>query len=338
MLARGIFILDIEIELAWGVIDEKINREKLTKACRRIRDTLNDIIFLLEKYGIPVTWSILGHIVLDRCERISGVAHPEMPRPTYTWLNRDWYSYDPCKGLVDEPAFYGKDITDKIVNYTLSSKMRHDIASHSFSHQLFGDTGCSKKLAEAEVKYSVGLIYKNYGIAPKVFIFPRGSLGHYDVLRRNGIIAFRGPIPSIIGYSESKPGIWNSIRKYASLASYLMSFYFGVPPPVSAPSKEHDLINIPASMCYNKKPFIPVNLVVLKAKKGLKRAVKEKKIFYLFTHLINFGEVRDTMALLRGFEEILSYACMYRRRNELEITTIRRIAEDLFREKGKLCF
>ena len=327
---KGMFLLDIEIELAWGFL-HKISNEKAKQSIKasslNARKCLDKILFLLDKYRIPVTWGVLGHLVLDRCD--GPVPHPEMPRPSYKWIKSDWYAHDPCKTLIDEPAFYGKDIVDKVYTWALQTKVSHDIACHSFSHQLFGDLGCNKEVAGAEVRRCMVIMKNNYGIRLRVFIFPKDFPGHLDILRQNGFVAFRGPIPRVLAYSESPCGMKNRMLKYASLASYWMSFYLGVPPPVvkNVVDKKYGLTNIPGSMCYNKKPFIPLKLIVLKALKGIKRAVKEKKIFHLYTHLINFGETAHTEAFLEGFNEILHFADTLRKRNQLEITMMKRIVE-----------
>ncbi|MFX1487429.1 MAG: hypothetical protein ACFFBS_10120, partial [Promethearchaeota archaeon] len=167
---------------------------------------------------------------------------------------------------------------------------------------------------------------ENYGIKPNVFIFPRDYPGHLDVLRRNGFIAFRGPASQILPYLESGSGIWNAIRKHVSLAARFLSFYLAVPSLVDL-REEHGLVNIPASLCYNKKRFMPLNAIISNAKKGIKKAIKERRIFHLYTHLLNFGDAPDPETFLNGFEEILSYANSCRMANELEITTIRAIAE-----------
>ncbi len=337
MLYKGIFILDIEVELGWGVIDEKINREGLRRASKKVREHLDGILRLLNQHAIPVTWGIVGHLILSQCESASGVPHPEMPRPSYKWMRSDWYKNDPCKTLAEEPAFYGKDVIDKIVNHTLKTQPSHEIACHSFSHQLFGASGCNQVVAQAEVKRCVSLLKQNYGIRPRVFIFPRDSVGHLDILRKEGFLAFRGPIPHVIEYSHSQRGILDFARKYSSLAIYFVSFYLTIPPPVINPRMENGLINVPASLCYNKKPLIPLKLIVHKAKKGIDRAVKEKKVFHLYTHLINFGNAPDTSAFIRGFESILAYANLKREENKLETTTTHRLAKAiLVNFKGEL--
>ena len=327
MFLKGIFILDIEVELAWGIIDERINREKMRNASEKVRVYLDNIINLLDEYKIPVTWGILGHLILNNCECVSGMPHPEMPRPSYRWLKRDWYGNDPCKKLTEEPAFYGKDIIDKIMKFALKTKISHDIAYHSFSHQLFGDPGCTKAVAEAEIKRCRDLLWKNYKVKSKVFIFPRDYPGHLRLLQRNSFIAFRGRIPRIIDYPESGGGVLGMIRKYSYMAGYFASFFLAIPPPVVSPVVKDGLINIPGSLCYNKKTFIPLRLIVQKVLRGIRRAVNEKRIFHLYTHLINFGGAPDSKALLEGFEEILAYANACRQRGDLEILSMRQIAE-----------
>jgi len=327
LLPRGAFILDIEVELGWGAIDEKIDREGLRKAAEKVREHLDVILDLLDQYAVPATWGIVSHLILNRCESVSGVPHPEMPRPSYKWMSSDWYKNDPCKTLAEEPAFYGKDIINKIVNHTSKTQVSHEIACHSFSHQLFGASGCDEAVAYAEVKRCVSLLEQNYGIQPRVFIFPRDSVGHLDILLKEGFFAFRGPISHVFGYSQTERGILGFARKYSSLAIYFASFYLTISPPVVYPRIENGLINVPASLCYNKKPLIPLSLIVHKAKKGIDRAVKEKKVFHLYTHLINFGNAPDANAFIKGFEGILAYANLKREENKLEITTMQRLAK-----------
>lgn len=325
---KGVFLFDVEVELAWGHTGGEMSEVKLRmrEASMNVRNRLNDVLLLLDKYQIPATFGILGHAALDHCEG-SGLPHADMPRPSYSWLTGDWYSHDPCKTLAEEPAFYGRDIVDRIVNWVSRSELPNDVACHSFSHQLFGDPGCTEDVADAEVKKCLKIMKENYGIRPRVFIFPRDFPGHLKVLKRNGFIGFRGPIPHFITYSESPIGVANTMMKYASLASYWGSFYLSMPPPVVQHSIQEGLLNVPASMCYNKKPFVPLRLVRSKATKGIDRAVKEKRIFHLYTHLINFGEAPDIKGFLGSFEDILAHVDSFRKQNRLVVTTIRQLAE-----------
>jgi len=323
---RGIFLLDIEVELAWGFMHGRFDKDRMTRASNIVRENLDEILSLLGKYQIPVTWGVLGHVALDHCE-CANLPHSEMPRASYHWLKGDWFELDPCATLDDEPAFYGKDIVDRVVDFASKSTVTHDIACHSFSHQLFGDPGCSEEVAEAEIEECIRIMQENYNLRPRVFIFPRDYPGHLEVLERNGFIAFRGRIPYAINYREVATGIRDTLVRLISLASYAASFYFRVPPPVVQHFDESGLVNVPGSMCYNKKSSIPLNLVKTKALKGIERAVEENLIFHLYSHLINFGQAPDTKAFMRSFEEILALADLFRSKNKLEITTMKELVE-----------
>jgi len=297
--SKGIFLLDIEVELAWGMTHMRTDADRLRKASESARDHLREIFDLLEKHRISVTWGILGHLLSESCRS------------------------------KREPSFYGKDIVDRIVDFALKARVPQDIACHSYSHRLLGDQACSKEVADFEVKRSIELLEENYHIVPKVFIFPRDEPGHLDILHKYSFACFRGPTPHFIDYSKSQRGIWNLTRQYLSLGSYLVSFYLAVPPPVVVPLKQGGMTNIPASMSYNKKPFVPLELVTLKAKQGIRRAIIERKVVHLSMHLINFGEVSSIKKFFKGFEEILTYTDLCRKEGKLEVLTMKRIAETL---------
>lgn len=334
LLDKGIFLLDIEVELSWGIMTapgyNEASIEKARWGSKRERMLLDDILAVLEKHGVPVTWDLLGHAILNSCGSgfHSKFPHPDMPRPSYRWMKKDWYWFDPCKSLDEEPALYGKDITDKIVDFTSRSAVEHDVACHSFSHMIFGDEGCTEAVAEAEVRRCVRLLNENYSINPEVFIFPHNICGHLNVLRRNGFKAFRGPLPLAVNYQEYGGGLANSLSKASSLAIQFASYYFKTSPPLVTPTEEDGLVNIPASMCYSKPSFIPLGLVVAKARKGIQEAVRTKRIFHLFTHDINFGIAEDAQGFLEGFEQVLDLAHAMSEKGELELTTMKSIARN----------
>jgi hypothetical protein len=63
--------------------------------------------------------------------------------------------------------------------------------------------------------------------------------------------------------------------------------------------------------------YIPISLRVKRAIKGLKAAVRQKKIFRLWFHPTNRAD--DMEAMFTGLRAILSYARELRLRNELVI-------------------
>jgi peptidoglycan/xylan/chitin deacetylase (PgdA/CDA1 family) len=331
-LNKGVFILWIELELAWGLLHrKKINLRKLTKVSIRVREILDEIFALLEKYRIPVTWAVVGHLLLDRCERNSGLPHSEMPRPHYSWLEKDWYRYDPCSDLKSAPAWYGRDLMDRIVKYVNESKLSHEIGCHTFSHQLFGDPGCTRDVARKEIEKCIGLMKNYYGIVPKVFAFPRDYVGHLDLLKQYRFIFFRDVPVKLYPCLRMERTLSNLIKTYSSLFIQFLSYYFLYPPHVvTVKESRPNLWGVSGCLAYSKKPFIPLKLVTFKAIQGINLAVRKGKIFSMYTHLRNFAE---DVNMLSEFEHLLLHVSKKRKEGLLEVKTpIELVKERFYRQ------
>lgn len=321
-------MLWIDVELAWGLVHRKnLDLPKVASTSANVRKMLGAIIKIIEEDQIPVTWAILGHLLLDCCSKdLNRLPHSDMPRPNYSWLKGDWYRYDPCTDVQQEPAWYGKDIIDKIIEYLKSSKIHHDIGCHSFSHQLFGDSGCGKELARAEIKKCIELMEKEYCITPQVFSFPRDYIGHIDLLKEYGFLGFRDVPTKLYQCLKLERTVSNFLNVYCSLFIQFLSYYFLLPPHV-VNAKEHlpGLWAVQGCLAYSRKPLIPLSLVTLKAKKGIDRAIKERKTFCMYTHLSTLGE---NGRFFSDFKDILFYANMKREKGLLDVKTMTELVKE----------
>ena len=64
------------------------------------------------------------------------------------------------------------------------------------------------------------------------------------------------------------------------------------------------------------------------AKSGINRAIREKKIFHMFTHPINFAyDDSRTDMMLNGMETIFEYACDLRKKNRLDLLNMSQICD-----------
>jgi hypothetical protein len=316
---KGAFVFVVDVELAWGCMECVRIDEKRLAAVAKVREILQPLFKLLRDYEISATWAVLGHLFLDSCE-CKGRPHPEMPRPNYSWFEGDWYKYDPCSNIREAPLWYGKDIVEEITRFAQESPVDQEIGCHSFSHVFFGDPGCDEKLAAAEIDKTLELM-TGFGIRPEFFAFPLGSVGHLAVLKGRGFTAFFSGVPQLIKGASLGRAAPGAFQKYVSSFIELSSNLLLLSPPVCIPEKvPYGLWNVRGSLCFNKKRFLPLDFVVLRAKKGIERAIKEKGCFYLYTHLENFG--LDSIALLRGFEEVLSFVDERRKEGKLEVLTV----------------
>lgn len=329
-------MLDIDVELSWGFVHRsRIDLKKVAVMATNVRNSIDNLMALLEEYNIPVTWNILGHLILDHCgkDKMNPLPHADMPRPNYTWLRSDWYRFDPCTDVKSDPAWYGKDIVDKIVRYVNTSRFSHEIGCHSFSHQQFGDPGCGKELARAELRKCVELMRREYNILPTAFAFPRDYVGHLDVLKEYGFIAFRDVPTKRYPCLRLEKTISNYAKTYSSLFVQLLSYYLLFPPHVVTPSEPLDgLVGVAGCLAYGRKPLIPLELVTFKAIQGINKAIREQKILSMYTHLRYFDANRDFFS---NFEKILVHANAKRKEGELEVKTKSEVAKEYTRSLSR---
>ncbi len=183
----------------------------------------------------------------------------------------------------------GKDIISLIKKIN-----DQELASHSYSHEDF--TKISKEIANEEFK------------KPKAttFVYPRNHISHLNLLKKNGFNAYRAKDKS--------------------------EFELLIPriPPTANPKHQNGLIQIPSSMYFvssrGYKKYIPSWLRPLKSKLGINQAIKNKEIFHIWFHPVDFAD--DTNNLISQLETVLKYANKKRIEGKLEIKNISQIVKE----------
>lgn len=311
------FVISFDTELIWGSFTHT-SPARFDRKYPRVRETIQLILELLERYEISATWAVVGHLFMAGCVRdADGKAHPEMKHPAISSYPMDWYAADPCSTRSSDPLWYGDDIVDLIK----SARTEQEIGCHSFSHPPFGDIGCTREVAASEIDACVRLA-KARGIDLRSFVFPRNSEGHHDVLRERGMVAYRGLDPM---WFRALPGSFRA-------AAHLLDHALALPPPVSCPTETHPgLWNIPGSMLFLHRAgirrVVPLRFRVRKARIGLRRAIREEKVFHLWTHPFNL--TADRRGMLAALESILQDACQLREAGQLTIEPMGALAARL---------
>lgn len=314
---RPTFVVSLDKELVWGSRDHTSARD-FERKYPDLRGVVRELLDTLDEYGVAATWAVVGHLFLSSCTRdASGRAHPEIARPDYSWYPDDWFKTDPCTDRARDPLWYGDDI----VEWIRGAKVAHDIGSHSFSHLIFGDAGCSAAAAKSDLTACVEAA-RAKGIQLKSFVFPRNREGHHQVLRDSGIVAYRGVDPTW----------YRAFPKKLKRLAHFTDQALALTPPVSLPVETlPGLWNIPGSMMLlhrgGVRRHISVGTRVAKGKAGLRRAVEEGKIFHLWFHPFNLAHDRAEMfAALRG---ILAEAARLRDSGALDVRTMAGVADAL---------
>ena len=318
---RGTMVLSLDLELSWGRFDhipvEVLDAESLPE-----RQQIRRFLALLDEYEIPVTWAMVGHLMLDGCARDGkGHAHPEtMPHARYSWYPRDWYSCDPCTNVSLAPGWYGPDILEWI----RAARVRHEIGSHSFAHILFGDPECSVSMAEADLKAAMEAAASK-GITLNSFVFPRNRVGHLETLKRLGISAYRGGAPAVgKGYGLAlKP--MNLLRQVLALPME----------PVRPEEILPGLWNIPGNHFFlprsGIRKILPRGGQALRAKRCIDKAVMTGRLYHMWFHPFNL--LTDSDAMFSGLETVFAHARRLREKGLLDVLTMGDYARRLDREK-----
>jgi len=286
----GSLCISIDVELAWGE-RFSVGPSLATLIAKLSRKNIPHLIQVFERYLTPVTWSIVGHLFIDRCERdpISGLPHPGMPRPKFhrnkhwAYAKGDWYQHDPCGTVNTAPWWYAPDLISRI----LRSRVKKEVGTHSFSHIDFSNNNCSVDLALAELmkcKDTMSAI----GLTPRSIVFPGNLVGDLDVLPKVGITTYRGHDDQYkVQYpSRSKNGLWD-IRQSMQLVGK---------------GREDRLVQI--------------------AKRLIDCAIASNAVFHLWFHPYEVDENTTQRALV----PILEYANEMRKKGKLWIATMEEIA------------
>lgn len=259
VLDKSIFIVSLDLELGWGFLSHPQHKalSLLRSEPQKARGTTNLLLRLFERYDIPATWAVVGHLFLDP-DRKEELIHKEMPQFKEGWI--DWGYY--C-ALDNDSLYYGNEIVERI----LTSPVKHEIGLHSFFHVPFHQ--CSRKVAEIEVELGTKLV-KRFGVKPISFVFPGNHVGNLDVLRNYGFQIYRG---RNAGYYDE--GQYLPIRKLNSAIDKLIA------PPV-LPTWKDGIWELPSST-YFCDPRFPFTLLP-RAKLGLNRAIRAREVFHIFLH------------------------------------------------------
>lgn len=323
VLERGVFVLSLDFELAWGTLDLP-GAAGFRRACMLERELVPRLLDLLSAYGVSATWCTVGHLFLAGCPAAAGPRHPEIVRPRHAWARGDWFAGDPGGDETSEPLFFGRSLIRRIQG----CRVPQEIGSHSFSHVIFGDAGCPRETAASELDACLRAA-REMGIDLASFAFPRNSVGHLDVLRERGFSVIRGTGPR--WYERQEPP-----GRLARLARLLELLRVATPAAHAPRRLSSGLWDVPGSMVYQPmhglRRLIPIGFRVARARKGLADAVARKRVFHLWFHPTNLAD--QTEAMFAGLEQILVQVSALCRQGSLLTLTMGELARRLGADRG----
>lgn len=313
---RGVFTISLDFELVWGSRDLTTDIRPLLEAARLTRrEVFPRLLRMLTDLGIVATWATVGHLFLDHAALHGNALHPEIVPPQHRWRRAPWFDGVPAGTEARHPEFYGRSLVTQLRD------AGQELGSHSFSHPIFGDPGCSRETAESELARCVA-VAAELGVRLRSFVFPRNVHGHADLLARHGFTCWRGLEP--VWYNGAN--VPRPIRRLAHLVDTAAA---RVPPTVLPYRDPHGLWCIPASGSFLpyegiRRP-IPISRRVARAVAGIDRAVAERRVSHFWLHPINLASAPKPM--LDGMAEVLGHAARLRDAGRIDILPMAQLAE-----------
>lgn len=322
MLEKGAFTISIDYESAWGYADHDLS-DADKKRIEEEGFNVRRLILLFEKYNVPATWAVVGHLIDRGCPWDNGTPHPEYKRPVHEGEKKDWFRDHPPKHEYTDPLWYD---TENLIGMVRNSSAKHDIGSHSYAHVLYDEKCTSEESIKADLK-NLGRVHRVHDVPLTTFIFPRNIEGYHRLLKINGFTTYRGNSPK--WYDK-----YNGLRKRLyHLLDYMSPKARTVLPDLNT----FGLVNIPDCMLLlgrnGLRKIVRSNHIIRKAKNSLKQAAKKKEVFHLWFHPSNFSY--DTETQFGIFETILEEATKLRDTGVLDIVTMEYIANQVLQNESR---
>lgn len=171
----GSATISVEIELGWGFHDEAGPREvpELSDDGQAERKALEWFLDACDDAGVPVTFDVVGHLLLDSCDGTHDGPHP-----------KGWFDRDPGTDVESNPLFYAPEVVEMIRD----ADVDHEICTHTFSHVLLDE------VTDDVVDWELDRASELHPEPIVSVVPPRHRKPPYDVLRAHDIQVIRQPV------------------------------------------------------------------------------------------------------------------------------------------------
>ena len=286
-------MLSLDTELVWGSLDHT-PPEVFARRYQDLRGVISELLVLLGRYDISATWAIVGHLFLRSCAGRHGdiVCGASGTRE-------------------DNPLFFGDDV----VSMVHDARPAQEIGSHSFVHRSYAGPPDDIWRDLMEVLRAG----RDANVELSSFVFPRNVEGRHELLARAGFVAYRG----------ADPTWFRSLPAPGKRLAHLIDQALALPPPVSVPTEKlAGLWDIPGSMLLLSRcgirRAVPQSARVIKAKRGLRRAISRGRVFHLWFHPFNLAV--DRVQMFRCLGSILGEVAKLRDAGSLDVKTMGQLA------------
>lgn len=298
----GDVVVSLDAELAWGYHDLADAPPRIERA----RDGWRAAFDLLDRYHVPATWAVVGHLFLDDCDG----RHPDHP------LSGDWFS---CELGDPDGDWCAPDLVAELDDAAVG----HEVGGHAFSHVPMNEPWVTAEIASAEFeccqRAAAGL-----DCSLDSFVYPRNWVEYRERLADADFACYRGP----------RPRPWYADSRLRPVLKFLDHSPLGRTTPVVEPAvDEHGLVNVPASLylysfegrARELADRLGYDPIVEVAKRGVDAVAESDGVFHVWLHPHNLLQSGGR----ERFENVLAYVARARDTTDLEVRTMGEVAADV---------
>jgi hypothetical protein len=320
----GSFIISLDFELMWGMIDH--DTEAYSANVLGVYDALPRLLELFKKYDIHATIAPVGMIYCK--DKIDCKQYFPINKPSY--LNKALSPYE--NGFLEsiskqnEKLFFAPALIE-----LLKINPNIEIGTHTFCHYYCWEEGQTIEQFEDDLRSAITISNKD-GVQLSSIIFPRNNVSndHLDVCRKLGIFAYRGNPPKFYNEEHSYLGrIKNRICRL--LDNYIDIGGSNIPEYSSL--VDNELVNVSASRFlrpYSSKLSFLDGLRLHRIKGEMGKAAKQHRLYHLWWHPHNIGI--NTEQNLAFLERILQYYKILNEKFNFQSFSMHEFAEQLLNE------
>lgn len=190
----GTLSLSMELELGWGAIrDAPKHRLRRFSSPRRKEETsrFQDLLKVAEKYDVPFTFDIVGHLLMKRCRGVHEGPHPD-----------GWFCPDPGTDARADPLWYAPDFVQELKR----TDTEHEICTHTFSHVPTAEM--SGEVLDWELRRARNLHKESNLEFSSTIVTPWHQSPPYTILRNQGIQRIRVPRDGFNSLSNPVEKFW----------------------------------------------------------------------------------------------------------------------------------
>lgn len=322
----GTLVLSYDFELAWGSRTSSQDAD-YGASHEQTFETVPAMLKILADFEIPSTWATIGALMLR--DEWNPTKIPDQT-PRYDWFEGDWYDI-PSVHSKFRKRFFAPELVERI----LDCPTPQEISCHTLTHTYAADPATSRQVFDFEIRSCIE-IAEQWGIELKTLVFPRNLVGHLDVLRNHGLLAYRSLNTEWYWFGHRFP---TSLRRARGMAKVfplmsntcrLFDERLTLVPQVYQPSVDRGLVEIKHSAFlpgfHGVSRFVSGDQRVHRIIKGMKLAAQSGKVLSVYFHPHNFNYRRAEC--LSFFEAICRAAAEMRERGTLKVRTLREIAEE----------